>query len=210
MKRPGMLIAFLILAAVAIASAVYFYMDFAEGPDAAPAPVQTGRVDIGGPFALTDQEGRPVTDADLRGRYALVYFGYTSCPDMCPLGLQRMTEALERLPADVAAKVLPVFVTVDPARDTPEVLREYAAAFHPRLLALGGDQAAVDAALKAYRVYARKGDAQADGGYPVDHTTITYLMDPAGEYAAHFSHGATPEEMAERIAAVVAEGPATS
>ena len=225
--RPGLLIAFIVLAVVAIASAVYFYSRGAGSPPPVPGSTQTGSLQIGGPFALTAQDGRRVTDRDFRGRHMLVYFGYTHCPDMCPLGLETVTQALDAMPPDLAAKVQPLFVTVDPARDTPEIMREYAAHFHPRLLALTGSEEDVAAMLKAYRVYAGKagdhhrhgsgggaagsaaaGSASAD--YAVDHSAFTYVMGPDGYYVAHFSHGTGPEEMAKRLAAIVGGGAAAA
>jgi cytochrome oxidase Cu insertion factor (SCO1/SenC/PrrC family) len=212
MRRPGILIAFLVLAAIAIASAFFFYSSGAVSPPPtpgspqAPAPSSSSRPLIGGPFALVDGEGRRVTDQDFRGRFMLVQFGYTHCPDVCPLGLEKVTQALEQMPRDLAERVQPLFITVDPARDTPEVLRAYAGHFHPRLVALTGGEEEVAAAVKAYRVYARKADgqgAEAGGGYLVDHSTFTYVMGPDGGYVAHFGHDATPEAMAERLTALV-------
>jgi protein SCO1/2 len=135
----------------------------------------------------------------------LVYFGYTFCPDVCPLGLQTVAEAMDALPEAVREQVVPVFMTVDPARDTPEVMRSYVGAFHPKLVGLTGSEAEVAAALRAYRVYARKHEPK-DGAYLVDHSTFTYLMDRDGRYLAHFGHGATAEAMAKRIAELVPAG----
>jgi cytochrome oxidase Cu insertion factor (SCO1/SenC/PrrC family) len=167
---------------------------------------QQGEVPIGGPFALTDQTGKRVTEQDFRGRHMLVYFGYTACPDMCPLGLQTVSEALDDLPPELQDKVVPLFITVDPARDTVEVMRDYVKAFHPRLVGLTGSEAEVADALRAYRVYARKADATTagDGGYLVDHSTFTYLMDTDGKYLSHFGHGTTPEGMAGRLGELLA------
>jgi cytochrome oxidase Cu insertion factor (SCO1/SenC/PrrC family) len=213
MKRSNILIAFLVLAAIAIASAFFFYSSGSVSPPPtpgspqAPAPSSSStRPMIGGPFALVDGEGRRVTDQDFRGRFMMVQFGYTHCPDVCPLGLEKVTQALEQMPQDLAGRVQPVFITIDPARDTPEVLREYASHFHPRLVALTGGEEEVAAAVKAYRVYARKAEgegAEAGGGYLMDHSTFTYVMGPDGGYVAHFGHDATPEAMAERLAELV-------
>jgi protein SCO1/2 len=161
-------------------------------------------VPIGGPFTLVDQDGRTVTERDFAGKWMLIYFGYTYCPDVCPLGLATIAEALDQLPQAQRDEIVPVLVTVDPERDTPEVLKEFVAAFGPGFKGLTGSPEQMQAALKTWRVYSRKAEAQPDGGYLVDHSTFTYLMSPDGAYASHFSHGVTPEEMAERLGQMVA------
>jgi protein SCO1/2 len=141
-------------------------------PPEQQATSQQGPVPIGGPFTLTDQTGRRVTAEDFRGRFMLVYFGYTFCPDICPLGLQTVAQALDELPPEVQDQVAPVFITVDPARDTVEVVRDYVALFHPRLIGLTGSEAEIADALRAWRVYARKAETKdGDGAYLVDHST---------------------------------------
>jgi len=155
---------------------------------------------VGGPFALTDQSGKQRTDADFRGRYMLVFFGFTHCPDICPIALQTISDALDQLDAKQAAKVTPIFITVDPARDTPEVLRAYVANFHPRLVALTGSPEAIGKVAKSYRVfYAKATGANAPSdpaAYILDHSAIVYLMGPNGEYVAHFGPGTTAHSMA--------------
>lgn len=157
---------------------------------------------IGSSFALTDQFGKPRTDADFRGQLMLVFFGFTNCPDICPIELQTMSDALDLLGAD-AAKVTPIFITVDPARDTPEALRDYVANFHPRLVALTASADAVGAVAKGYRVYYAKAtgtNAPSDpAAYIMDHTAIVYLMGPDGEYLTHFSPGTKAEAMAKGV-----------
>jgi protein SCO1/2 len=139
---------------------------------------------IGGPFSLTDDHGRRFTDRDLLGRYVLIYFGYSYCPDACPTDLQVMAQGLKlfaaRDPAR-AAKILPVFVTVDPARDTPDVLRRYVAAFHPRMIGLTGSAAAIEAAKKAYAIYAQAEPKTPTGDYLVSHSRTDYLFGPDGK-----------------------------
>ncbi|MGD9507738.1 MAG: SCO family protein [Geminicoccaceae bacterium] len=173
----------------------------------APAGQQasvTGEATIGGPFKLIDQNGQEVTDEKFRGRLMLVYFGYTFCPDVCPLGLTTIAEALDQLPAEDRDQVVPVFITVDPERDTAAVMKDYVGAFSDRLVGLTGSPAAIQGVTKEYRVYARKSDAEtADGSYLVDHSTFTYLMDREGRYLTHFGHSTTPEEMSKRIAEAV-------
>ncbi len=162
---------------------------------------------IGGPFRLVDQNGDTVTEADFKGRFTLVYFGYTFCPDVCPTALNRNAEALNIL-GKQAEKIVPVFITVDPERDTVAHMKEYAAFFNPRLVALTGSEDQVKAAAKAYRVYYAKvkeeGAAADADNYLMDHTAITFLMGPDGRFLQHFSHDATPEDMAKRMREVLA------
>lgn len=159
----------------------------------------TGRALIGGAFTLTDHEGNTVTEADFLGRHALVYFGYTFCPDVCPMELQSITEALERL-GPKADGVTPLFITVDPERDTVAVMAEYARHFHPSLRALTGTPEEVRAATRAYRVYFKRTDGPEEGDdYLVDHTSLVYVMGPDGAYVAHFTFGTPPDEMAARL-----------
>jgi cytochrome oxidase Cu insertion factor (SCO1/SenC/PrrC family) len=163
-----------------------------------------GEALVGGPFTLTDQHGAEVTQQDFAGRYMLIYFGYTYCPDVCPMSLANMTQALDLLPPDEAEQVVPIFVTVDPERDTVEQLAEYAPLFHPRLVALTGNSEATKAAAQAYRVYfAKAGDDDSDA-YLMDHSTFIYLMGPDGKYVRHFAHNAAPEEIATAIEAAIA------
>lgn len=151
---------------------------------------------IGGPFELVDQAGRTRTQADLKGKFALIYFGYTFCPDACPMALVAMAEALDQI-GPLAARVQPVFVTVDPERDTVAQMAAYVAAVDERLWGLTGSAAQVAQAAKAYRVFFRKATPQGGGEYLVDHTSLVYLMGPDGAYRAHFTHETTPERMAE-------------
>ncbi|SNB67843.1 protein SCO1/2 [Arboricoccus pini] len=163
------------------------------------ANVVTGQALIGGPFTLTADDGRRVTERDFADRYKLVYFGYTYCPDICPLGLQTISQALDDLPPAEAANIVPLFITVDPGRDTPSVMRDYVRAFHPSLIGLTGSQQDIDAVTRAYRVYVHKGTPDKDGNYSVDHSGFTYLMSPSGEYLAHFGHDVSAEQMARSL-----------
>ncbi len=155
---------------------------------------------IGGPFHLEDGAGHVVTDRDLRGHYLLVYFGYTFCPDVCPTTLTAIAAALDRL-GKRADAVEPVFITVDPARDTPKVVHDYAAAFSPRILALSGTPAEIAKAAGEYRVYYAR-HAAPDGGadYTVDHSSIIYLMAPDGRFIAPIPADETARQMADDIA----------
>ncbi len=154
---------------------------------------------IGGPFTLTDGDGRTVTDRDLRGRYLLVYFGYTFCPDVCPTTLNALAGALTAMGRD-ADRVTPVFITVDPERDTPSVLRSYVAAFSPRLRGLTGTPAQIATVEREYRVYAaRHVTGPGPGDYSMDHTSLIYLMDPRGRFVSVVRADQAPAEMAADI-----------
>jgi protein SCO1/2 len=152
---------------------------------------------IGGSFRLTDQNGKTVTEADLRGKWSLIYFGYTHCPDACPTALNDMSIALDDLGAKRGA-VRPVFITVDPERDTPETLKAYVTSFDAPILALTGTPEQVAQAAKGYRVYYAK-HPEAGGDYSMDHSSVIYVMDPEGRFTASFTHESTPEQIAERL-----------
>ena len=139
---------------------------------------------IGGPFSLTDQDGKTVTEAALKGRPTLVFFGYTHCPDVCPTTLSDLSQMLAALGPGKNAGVL--FITVDPERDTPGVLKDYLSSFDPRIVGLTGDRTAVEAALRDYRVYAKKVPTQGDD-YTMDHTAVVYLMDKTGTFVESFN-----------------------
>jgi cytochrome oxidase Cu insertion factor (SCO1/SenC/PrrC family) len=155
-----------------------------------------GTVQVGGPFTLTDHNGNTVTDADYRGHLLLVYFGYTYCPDICPTELLTMSEAL-LLVGEEASKIQPLFITVDPERDTVEVLRSYVAAFHPQLVGLTGTPEQIADVARAYRVYYAKAEGGGANDYLMDHSSFVYLMDENGTYLTHFSLGTKAEEMAD-------------
>jgi protein SCO1 len=155
----------------------------ASGRFSAPSVPQVAA--IGGPFSLTDQNGRTVTDRDLKGRPFLVFFGFTHCPDVCPTTLFDVSEILRALGPD-ADRVRVLFVTVDPERDTPQTLKDYLSSFDPHLTALTGDPEAVAAVAKAYRVYFKKVPL-AEGGYTMDHTAIVYLMNKDGKFVSPFN-----------------------
>ena len=152
---------------------------------------------IGGPFHLEDQNGKPVSDADMNGRPFLVFFGFTRCPDVCPTTLSYISEMLRWLGKD-ADRTGALFITVDPERDTPVTLKNYLSNFDPHLRALTGDPAAVEATLKAYRVYAKKVPL-AGGDYTMDHTAVVYLMDKDGHFVAPFNLRRTPEAAAAEL-----------
>lgn len=162
-----------------------------------------GTVAIGGPFTMVDGRGAAFTDADLKGRYSLIFFGFTHCPDICPLTLQVMTDAIEQA-GPAGERVTPVFISVDPERDTTEAVGSYVAAFHPRFVGLTGTPEQVAATTKAFRVFSRKAplrdsENNETGEYTVEHSGLIFLMGPDGRYVTHFSNGTTAEEMAAYI-----------
>ena len=171
--------------------------------DARQLQTSAGEALIGGPFTLTDQHGEQMTEQDFSGRFMLIYFGYTFCPDICPTSLTVMAAALDRLPEEQAAQVVPIMITLDPARDTVEQLAAYAPLFHPRLVALTGSEEQVREAARAYRVYYHVPEEEGDA-YLVDHSTFVYLMGPDGSYRTHFGIDASPEAMAEAIGKEIA------
>jgi protein SCO1/2 len=149
---------------------------------------------VGGPFTLTDQNGKTVTDANFKGEPFLVFFGFTHCPDVCPTTLYEMSEVLKRLGPD-AQKTAALFVTVDPERDTPEKMKQYVSSFHPRIFGLTGTPAQIDAIKKEYRVYSKKVPTK-DGDYTMDHTAVVYLMDKNGRFVAPFNMARSADEAA--------------
>ncbi len=158
---------------------------------------------IGGAFSLTGDSGKPVKDSDFAGTYRLIYFGYTFCPDVCPVDMQALMtgfSALEKQNAAIAAKVQPLFITVDPARDTPAALHQFVSAFHPRLIGLTGDPAEIARVVKAYGAYAQLGEKQADGSYLVNHTRNAMLFGPDGKPIAVIPHDKGPKVVAAELA----------
>lgn len=169
-----------------------------------------GKAAIGGDFALTDHTGRRVTQKDFAGRHMLVFFGFTSCPDICPLALQTIAQAVDQLGAQ-GERVVPVFITIDPQRDTVERVAAYVGQFHQRMVGLTGTEREVQAAAKAYRAYYEKvADESSSDDYAMDHTSIIYLMDPNGEYAAHFGFNTGAEEIARRTGEILKQDPSPS
>ncbi len=166
-----------------------------QNAGASGAVTQTGKAAIGGTFSLVDMEGKQVTQEALLGQYALVFFGFTNCPDICPTALQVITQTLDDAGTLAEGKLRPVFITVDPERDTPEVMKNYISNFHPSFVALTGTKEQTNAAAKAYKVYHQKGEVTEDMHYLMDHSGFIYLMSPKGEYLQHFTHEDTPETM---------------
>lgn len=158
---------------------------------------------IGGPFTLVDQDGQTVTDRDFSGRYRLMFFGFTYCPDICPTELGRISAVMRELPPEVASKVTPLFVSVDPERDTPAVLKQYVSMFDNRIRALTGSPEQVNAVTKSYRIYAKKVQQPGSETYLVDHTALIYLFDGNGKFLHFFRTTDSVPMMVESIRAAV-------
>jgi protein SCO1/2 len=194
------------LLAVLVLASGWFAWQKLQPPMSLVPAATSGAAQVGGPFELVDQTGQSRRDSDFLGRYMLVYFGYTYCPDVCPTSLLAMSQGLklldERAP-EAAEQVVPLFVTVDPERDTVEVLAAYASSFHPDLVALTGTPEQIAAAAKSYRVYYAKAEDESSGTYLMDHSSFIFLIGPDGGYRTHFSHTAQAEEIAEGLARYV-------
>lgn len=176
-------------------------------PDDAFAECRQGQVaggDIGGPFTLVNTQGQSVTDKEVLSKPSLVYFGYTFCPDVCPLDMSRNIEAVDLL-AEKGIEVTPVFISIDPDRDTPEAMGDYAEYMHPALIALTGSAEQVKFAAQAYKTFYQKQET-GDEYYLVDHLTFTYLMLPGHGFADFFRREVTAEQMAESVACFVQSG----
>jgi cytochrome oxidase Cu insertion factor (SCO1/SenC/PrrC family) len=185
-------------AAIGLAGAAYYVSHVAH------VGTSTGTALVGGPFTLTDQTGRHVTEKDFLGKYTLVFFGYTYCPDICPTELQVISAALDKL-GSKADIIQPIFITIDPQRDTPEILKQYVANFHPRLIGLTGTPEEIAAVAKAYRVYyARVAGKESANDYLMDHSSIVYLMDTKGTFLKHFTYTTDVNELAKAIETAIA------
>jgi cytochrome oxidase Cu insertion factor (SCO1/SenC/PrrC family) len=193
--RLGLLLAIVIIAAGA-ALAEWLVIrddDITKAPSGLIASVE-----IGGPFSLTDHTGRQVTEQDYLGNFALVFFGYTFCPDVCPTELGDIALALDELGTD-SVGVTPLMITIDPERDTPAILAEYVPLFHERLIGLTGTAEAIKQVADSYRIFYRRVEEPEYSYYLMDHTSFAYLLDPEGNVVSLFRYGTSPEEMAAII-----------
>jgi protein SCO1/2 len=178
-----------ILCVAAVLVATFAYLLTTMRPGAPTASL------IGGPFKLTDGDGHPVTDADMKGEPFLVFFGYTHCPDICPATLAEISDVLAKMPGK---PIKALFITIDPERDGAAAMKDYVSNFDSRVIGLTGDRAAIDEVEHAYRVYARKAP-QPNGDYTMDHSAIVYLMDSKGRFVEAFNLDRKPEESAREL-----------
>jgi len=194
-RTPLALVPYLIALAAVIGGLLSYAGDRSVG-------ISQGAAAIGGSFALIDQNGTPRTDRDFRGRYLLIYFGYTFCPDVCPTTLSVMADAMDKL-GPLSERVTPVFVTVDPARDTPKVLKTYLKSFGPLFVGLTGNQDAVTKISREYAVYAARQPLQG-GGYAMTHSNTIYLMGPNGKFLTHYDEAIGPDALAAKLKGQIA------
>jgi protein SCO1/2 len=166
----------------------------------AEASKGVGRPKVGGPFDMVNQDGKPYTQENLKGKYSLVYFGFTHCPDICPEELDKMASMIDLVEKDMPNAMIPVFITCDPARDTPAVVKEYLAEFHPKLVGLTGTWEQVKDVCKKYRVYfSTPPDVKPGQDYLVDHSIYFYLMDPEGDFVEAIGRQHSPGQAAKII-----------
>ncbi|MFN3280531.1 MAG: SCO family protein [Tabrizicola sp.] len=208
MTRLYATVATVAVAAFLGASAWYVLSDREADPFAQCRQGQVAGGDIGGPFTLVNSAGQTVTDAEVLTKPSLVYFGYTFCPDVCPFDMSRNVEAVDLLDKR-GIDVTPVFISIDPERDTPEALADYEANLHPKLIALTGSAEQVKAASQAYKTFYKRRDT-GDEFYLLDHSTFTYLMLPGVGFVDFFRREITSEQMAESVACFVEAGKAAT
>jgi cytochrome oxidase Cu insertion factor (SCO1/SenC/PrrC family) len=195
MKPHYLRIFFMTIALGATALYTYGVMKERKGNPQPTAQVIEGAPQVGGPFALKDLKGQTKTQEDLKGRYAAVYFGYTFCPDICPMAMHGLTQALKQV-GPLAEKIQPVFVSIDPERDGPSEIGAYLTQFDPRFLGLYGDKKATQQAVDSYKVYAvKQPSGHGSEHYVMDHSSIIYIMGPDGAYIGHFTHATPVDEM---------------
>ncbi len=202
MARIGRLLVVLLFVLGAGLWASTWWREQSPTPPAGGVQVPGG-VQLGGPFALIAPDGHTVTDADFHGKFTLVYFGYTFCPDVCPTELQAIAGSLSLL-GDQASRVVPIFITIDPQRDTPKVMGEYTKLFDDRMIGLTGSDAQIAAVAKAYRVYYARADGKGSDTYLMDHSSFLYLMGPDGKFRALVKPGSSPADIAAIIRAQLA------
>jgi protein SCO1/2 len=195
-RTPEALIPY-ILAIAAVLGGMAWHLG--DGVGGLGRTITQGEASIGGPFILTDQNGKTYTDKNLHGHWTLLYFGYTHCPDVCPITLTLIADTMDKL-GDKAARVTPVFVTVDPARDTPDVMKQYVASFGKNFVGLTGSEKQVAPMLAEYRVYAKKRPV-AGGDYGMDHSGAIYLIDPKGKFAGSYEEVDGPQKIAADLKA---------
>ena len=194
LRNRQALIPYLLLVAALIGGVLWYESEQVPGLGRV---VTTGQADVGGPFQLTDQTGKRVSDKDFRGRYMLIYFGYSFCPDVCPTTLAVMAQALEKL-GERSHRIVPVFITIDPERDTPKVLNDYVKAFGANFVGLTGSPAEVKDVEKEYRVYAVKKPLPG-GNYGMDHSSVIYLMGPDGKMVSFYDEAVSPDDLAKDL-----------
>jgi protein SCO1/2 len=203
-RKPQILIPYLLLVAALAGVALWWQARQGAQVPVLGKVVSSGAIAVGGPFTLTDQNGRRVSSGDFRGRYMLVYFGYSMCPDVCPTTLAVMADALARM-GDKARNIVPIFITIDPERDTPKVLGPYMKEFGDRFVGLTGTVDEIKAVERAYKVYAKKTPLDEAkglaGGYGMDHSSVIYLMGPDGKIVSYYDELIPAEKLEAELRA---------
>lgn len=198
-KKVARVIIILSMIIAAISMYIVLTIDLSDKPLAGQGGDPIGEAQIGGDFVLTDQNGNEFNSKMMRGKLSLIYFGFTFCPDICPTSLQKLTQVLSTLDK-YQIDVLPIFITVDPARDTSAFLKEYLSHFHEKFIGLTGTEKQIREVADLYKVfYAVAGDGAEGDKYMLDHSSFVYLMDKNGKYMKHFYMSSTPEEIIEYI-----------
>jgi protein SCO1/2 len=197
MNRPLSLVPYLLLVAC-VAAGTLWYLGDVRAHNVVEGASTGERVTLGGPFSLTDQNQMLRTEKDFLGKYTLVFFGYTYCPDVCPATLAVMAAALDKM-GSRADRVAPLFITVDPKRDTPDKMKSYLSSFGPRFVGLTGSPSDIAKVAKEYRVYYKEHPAENGGEYTVDHSGVVYLMDPNGQFLANYSLDTSPDMLADDL-----------
>eukprot|EP00188_Purpureofilum_apyrenoidigerum_P000745 Plantae.Rhodophyta-Purpureofilum_apyrenoidigerum.ctg13572.p1 GENE.Plantae.Rhodophyta-Purpureofilum_apyrenoidigerum.ctg13572~~Plantae.Rhodophyta-Purpureofilum_apyrenoidigerum.ctg13572.p1 ORF type:complete len:269 (+),score=47.18 Plantae.Rhodophyta-Purpureofilum_apyrenoidigerum.ctg13572:66-872(+) len=199
-RAPG---GWLLLGAATVVGSIaayYFNNEYEKKSEKLKTPRTFGKASIGGPFTLVNTEGKVVTDETYKGKFTLIYFGFTFCPDICPDELEKISAAIDALDETEQNILQPLLISVDPYRDNPKRVKEYLRDFHPKFEGLTGDEDEVERVAKAYRVYFSKADVTDVGDdYLVDHSIITYLMAPDGSFCEFFGKSATADEITKRI-----------
>ena len=196
-NRPFWVVAVIAIAALLVGARL---LQWGGGSVHAPHESEAQSQDsVGGPFTLVDADGKEVTDKDFLGKFVLIYFGYTFCPDICPTELGLVAKALDALTPEQRDKIVPLFITVDPERDTPAVMKTYTAAFHPKIVGLTGSVEQIDQAKAAYHVYAKKAPGSDEKSYSIDHSSVLYLIGPDGGFLRHFNMNATLDQVIEEL-----------
>ncbi|PNH03651.1 Protein SCO1 1, mitochondrial [Tetrabaena socialis] len=194
----------MLMAGAGVTYATRMYTDQKMQKVVASSQQVAGQAAVGGPFELIDQDGKPFTDKDLLGEFALLYFGFTHCPDICPDEMEKVAESINMIEKWTGVRVTPVFISVDPQRDKPALVKSYVSEFHPRMIGLTGDLDNVKAVSKSYRVYYSKtGESETD--YLVDHSIIHYLINPAGDFVTFFGKSTDAQQLATQVLQHIAD-----
>ncbi|EFJ45772.1 hypothetical protein VOLCADRAFT_93834 [Volvox carteri f. nagariensis] len=186
------------MAGAGITYATRLYTDQKLQQVVAQSQQVVGKAAVGGPFDLIDQDGKRYTDKDLLGEFALLYFGFTHCPDICPDELEKVSEAVNLIEKSTGVQIQLVFISVDPERDKPPLVKSYVSEFHPRMIGLTGDLDNIKKVSKSYRVYYSK-TGESDADYLVDHSIIHYLIDPEGEFVTFFGKNSDAQQISKQV-----------